>query len=458
MSLLRTCFVSTCDDENVDCVYSCPTPCYHFIVKLRTIRDFDFTNKTVLYRSPYDIATEVINGERMLVDDSRIKATIPTLTYLLEQNAKIVIITYVGRPDGVVNENLTTAPHAKRLSELILRPVPKLDDCIGLEVRDYISKMKAGELVMLENTRFHPEDKKDDDVFAKELAANGEVVVFDGFPQAHRIHASTTGILRHLPSYAGLYFESEVRTLNGLIESPRHPFTVIIGGAKISDKVEAVQNLMGKADMFLVGGGVANVFMKAEGKNMGDSFMEDVYVDEKRGEKKDWVELAGTIQGMRKNENRQLETLYKIGSDYSLHPVQHPIDLRISNSLSSNSEVRTVRSYKVVDVIPEGWMALDIGPESEEMFARLIYHSGTVFWNGPMGKFEDERFANGSYAIAKAMAQSDATTVIGGGDTIAVAKQVVDISSFTHASLAGGATLDFLAGKELPVLEMLTLD
>src|SRR3989344_4625678 len=251
-------------------------------MKLKTLESVDLKGKTILYRAPYDIDVKEVNGVLELVDDMRIKTTLPTLQDLLKENCKIVILTYVGRPDGKVVEKLRTTPHAKRLSELLNHPVAKVDHCIGPEVEEKISKMQPGDILMLENVRFHSEEMIDDDAFAKKLASGKDIIVFDGFPQAHREHASTTGIERHLPAVAGLYLQQEVEMLTNLLVNPERPFTVIIGGAKISDKVDAVNNLLEIADKVLVGGAVANVFLKAAGREMGASFLEDVFVDEKR--------------------------------------------------------------------------------------------------------------------------------------------------------------------------------
>ncbi len=397
-------------------------------MKLKTIHSVDLANKIVLYRAPYDIELKNVGGVLEVADDMRIRATVTTLQYLLDQNCKIVILTYVGRPDGKVVEELRTTPHARKLAELLSHPVGKVDDCIGQVVTDKISDMKGGDILMLENVRFHKEEMADDDEFAKKLCEGKDVLVFDGFPQAHRMHASTTGVERHLPSVAGMYLQHEVEMLSNLIENPRKPFTVIIGGAKISDKVDAVNNLLNIADKVLVGGAVANVFLKAKGVELGASFLEDVFVDEKRREKKDWVVCAKEI-------------MQKYGDK-----VVYPEDMNISDGTSTkNINVNT-------EGVPEGWMALDIGTETQKLFSEIIKNSGTSFLAGPMGKFEDEKFAVGSKAILDAMKNSEATTIIAGGDTIDVSRRYSNLDNFSHVSLAGGATLEFLAGKKLPAL------
>src|SRR3989344_1974700 len=398
-------------------------------MKLKTLDSMDLKGKTVLYRAPYDIDVKEVNGVFELIDDMRIKMTLPTLAFLLKENCKIVILIYVGRPDGVAVERLRTNPHAKKLAELLNHPVDKVDDCVGLMVEEKIKNMQRGDILMLENVRFHKEEMIDDDEFAKQLCIGKDLVVFDGFPQAHREHASTTGILRPLPAVAGLYLAQEVNMLSGLLQNPGRPFVVLIGGAKISDKVDAVNNLLKIADKVLVGGAVANVFLKAQGKMMGDSFIEDVFVDEKKREKKDWVAYAKEIM-----------------QSYG-EKIIYPEDLVISEGVST----------KVIttEEIPIGWAAFDIGPKTQKQFSDLIEKSKMIFLAGPMGKFEDERFAEGSKAVLRAMKDTSGQTIIAGGDTISMARQYGNLDDYTHVSLAAGATLEFLAGKELPVLKML---
>lgn len=399
-------------------------------MKLKTLNDIDLKGKTVLYRAPYDIDVEEVNGVLELEDDMRIKATVPTLQYLLKENCKIVVLTYVGRPDGQVVEKLRTGPHAKRLSELLHHEVMKVDDCVGAVVEDKIKSMKSGDILMLENVRFHNEEMIDDDVFAKQLCIGKDLIVFDGFPQAHRIHASTTGIERHLPAVAGLYLQHEVEMLSKLIENPKRPFTVLIGGAKISDKVDAVNNLLDVADKILIGGAVSSVFLKAQGYELGASFMEDVFVDEKRREKKDWVVYAKEILEKYKDK------------------IVYPEDVIISDGIT----VRTIDIKN--EKVPENWMALDLGIKTQETFLQIIENSKTVFMAGPLGKSSDERFAGASQKIFKAMSDvgKKGETIIAGGDTIEAAERYSNLENFSHVSLAGGATLEFLAGKELPAL------
>lgn len=410
-------------------------------MKLKILKDTNVDGKTIIYRSPYDIGVKEVNGKLVVKDDSRIRATIPTLKYLIKKKCKIVILTWVKRPNGKVVEELRTTPHAEKLSELLGKPVQKVGDCIGDIVHENIASLKPGEILMLENTRFHPEEMVDDDKFAKELAKNGELIVYDGFPQAHRIHASTTGILRHLSSCAGLYLQSEVEALTKLVENPPKPFVVIIGGAKISDKVDAINNLLHLADTFLIGGGVANVFLKAKGFNMGGSFMEDVFVDKVKKEKKDWVKYAREILEKDKKGKIQL-----------------PKDLVLGDSIENAKQIKTVIVGETKDLVEKGWAALDIGLKTSISYQEIIKYAKCVFWNGPMGLFEDVRFSDGSKAVAKAMVKINGIKVVSGGDTIEAARKFSDLNSYTHVSLAGGATLEFLAGKKLPALEPLFID
>ena len=403
-------------------------------MKLKTVKDIDLKGKTVLYRAPYDIDVEDVGGKFELADDSRIRVTLPTLQYLIKEECKIVILTYVKRPNGKVVERWRTGPHANRLGDLLSRPIDKVDDCVGEYVEEKIKNMKSGDILMLENVRFHTEEMIDNDDFAKELCRGKDIIVFDGFPQAHRRHSSTTGILRHLPAVAGLYFEEEVTKLSSLIENPSHPFTVIVGGAKISDKVDAINNLLHKADTILVGGAVANVFLKSQGKELGDSFIEDVFVHEAKREKKDWVFYAGEI----------IKNAERLGKK-----VIYPIDLVIYDGFTA----------KIIDIntseVPKGWKTLDIGPRTVDMFRNVISESKTVFMNGPLGKFENNKFAVGSKSILEAMKDIKGETIIAGGDTIDLVHNYGNAEDYSYMSLAGGAALEFLAGKELPVLKAL---
>jgi phosphoglycerate kinase len=408
-------------------------------MKLKLLKDAQIEGKTILYKSPYDIGVKKDEqGNYVVKDTARIEATLPTLKYLLEKNCKVVIHTWVKRPDGKVVEELRTTPHATALSELIGQPVLKANDCVGEEVRKMIKNMKPKELLMLENTRFHPEEMIDDTDFAKELAKNGDFIVFDGFPQAHRIHASTTGVLKHLPSCVGLYFQKEFESLTNLVKNPQKPFVTIIGGAKVSDKIDAIFNLGKSADKILTGGVVANVFLKALGKEMGDSYMEDVFVDKVKKEEKDWVEYAKEIL-----------------SKYPNYVIT-PLDLIVADSIEDPKETKLVNVTNSAELVPPGWAALDIGPKTQELYKKIISAAKTVYWNGPLGMFEDARFAEGSMVIANAIEPLDADTTAGGGDTIEVIRKYSDPTKYDHISLAGGAGLEILSGKELPTISYLS--
>lgn len=427
---------------------------YNQKMQLRVVDAKLVQGKTVLYRSPYDIDVVVNNGVASLVSDERIKATLPTLRFLIELKCRVVILTYVGRPNGKIDETLRTKPHAKRLGELLGREVPQLEECVGSKVTEHIQQMAPGDLVMLENTRFHVGEVEDDDLFAQQLAENGEVVVFDAFPQSHRSHASVTGILRHLPSYAGFYLQSEVQALSGLLERPVLPLTIVIGGAKISDKTLAIANLWNRADLFLVGGGVANLFLKSSGKEIGSSYIEEQVVND--ASKVDWVEFVQKYRQAQLSGDR-VEMWTGVLDPESVQKVQVPTDVIVANKLGEFDTTRVVTLSQWPGVCVGEEAIVDIGPVTQERFAGLISSSGTVFWNGPMGMAENSLATAGSYAIAKAMAESKAETIIAGGDTIAVASKVASLDDFTHVSLAGGATLEFLAGKELPALSLLRL-
>jgi len=422
--------------------------------KLKLLRDFpkeQLAGKTILYRSPYDIGVkEIGSGKYEIKDDSRIRATLSTLKYLIDLRCRIVILTWIKRPDGKVVEKLRSTPHAEALSKLINKHVHKINDCIGGGVRKKISTLNPGELLMLENTRFYSEEMIDDDDFAYELAKNGEIVVFDGFPQAHRIHASTTGILRHLPGVIGFYTEEEIKALTKLLRNPKRPFTCVIGGAKISDKVDAINNLFNIADIILVGGGVANVFLKAEGKSIGDSFIEDVFVDKVKKEKKDWVIYAKEIIN-KKPKDKNFEK-FNVSNSVTLNKVLLPRDLIVTDSLKFPKKSQEITDP---DMVPNGWAAADIGNATAKAFSDIISQSSTVFWNGPMGIFENEMFENGTKIVSKALLKVKGDVIVSGGDTIEAVNKYIDISKISHVSLAGGASLELLSGKKIPVLEML---
>lgn len=392
------------------------------MLNLRTLQNADIKNKKILYRAPYDVGTKKVDGDFQIKDDSRIIATLPTLEYLLKNGCSIVILTYVKRPNGY-DPSISTKPHAEALQRVLeangihgIR-VTHVNECIGQKVSEHVENLKSGEILMLENSRFHKEDYEDNDQFAKELTKGCDFIVFDAFPQAHRATSSTVGIFRHLNSCAGFYFEKELNALTGLLDNPSHPFTLIIGGAKISDKVGAIINLYNKVDKVLVGGASANPLLAMRGHKMGNSLIEEV------------------------NFPKNL-----------LDKIILPTDLVCGESVDTQGPP-TVR--EVTDGVSKTKMALDIGPNTVRKYLNVIEKSKTVFWAGPMGAFENDLFANGTKEIALALSNFNGTTIVAGGDTIGALNKFGNPSKITHISLAGGATLEFLAGQKLPVVEML---
>ena len=383
-------------------------------MRKKTIRDVDVKGKRVLVR--VDFTVPLAGGK--VADDRRIRAAIPTIRYLLDKGAAVILMSHLGRPKGKVVPELRLDPVAERLSELLGRPVKKLDDCVGPEVEAAVKAMKPGEVILLENTRFHPEERKNDPEFARKLASLADLFVNDAFGTAHRAHASTVGVARYLPAVAGFLMERELRFLGQALENPERPFVAILGGAKISDKIGVIRNLLSKVDALLIGGGMANTFFKAQGYEVGDSLVEEEAVD-----------TAGAL-------------LEEAGGKLFL-----PVDVVIAREVAPDSPTRVM---KVGDV-PAGWRILDIGPETVEAFKEKLRGARTVVWNGPVGVFEVEPFAKGTFAIARALAELEgATVIVGGGDSAAAVEKAGVADRITHVSTGGGASLEFLEGKELP--------
>ena len=403
--------------------------------RLKTLKDMDAAGKKVLLRVAYDITLQKENGQMIVPDDTRIRATIPTINHLLKQGCSIGLLSYLKRPGGKVIEEYRMAPVAKKLEELINRPVKALRDCAGPEVEREIQNMKPGDIIMLENVRFHLEEEKSDPNFAKELTQGFDLIVYDAFAQAHRVHSSTTGILQVLPSAAGFLFEKEIEYLSKLLQNPAHPFVVLLGGAKISDRVDVIQNLLHKADKLLIGGALANTFFAAQGKNIEKSLVEDVYVNTAKGEKKDYQELARQI--MEKGGDK----------------VELPVDMLAAFSPES-TETKLV-NIDQGEALPQDWLYLDIGPRTIENYRKSLLSAKMIFGNGPMGFFEKEIFAEGTKELAESIIASNATSVIGGGDTESIVHRYGWEGKFTHVSTGGGAALEFLAGKEFPVMKYL---
>jgi phosphoglycerate kinase len=380
----------------------------------KTIRDVDVKGKRVLVRVDFNVPLK--DGD--VADDRRIRAALPTIQYLLDHGAAVVLMSHLGRPKGAPKPELRMDPVAKRLSELLGRSVTKLDDCVGVQVENRINAVKPGDVILLENTRFKPGETKNDAMLAEGLAHLGEIFVNDAFGSAHRAHASTEGVAHHLPAVAGFLMEKELTYLGRALADPERPFLGILGGAKISDKIGVIQNLLPQVDSLLIGGGMANTFFKAQGLNVGDSLVEDNALDTAR------------------------ELLESAGDKLVL-----PVDCVIADRFDAEAEAKTVP----VDQVPAGWRILDIGPATVAHFSNRLAAAKTVVWNGPMGVFEFPRFAQGTFAVARAMAGlEDATTIIGGGDSAAAVEQSGLADKMSHISTGGGASLEFLEGKELP--------
>ena len=384
-----------------------------------TVRDIPVKSKRVLVRVDFNVP---LNDELEITDDKRIVAALPTIKYLLENGARVILCSHLGRPKGVgYEEKFSLAPVARRLKELLPDTnVMLASDVIGEDARKKASELKDGEVLLLENVRFHKEETANDDEFAHKLADLAEIYVSDAFGTVHRAHASTAGVAKYLPSVCGFLIEKELSFLNGALESPERPFVAILGGAKVGDKIGVIKNLLEKCDTLLIGGGMAYTFFKAKGYNVGDSLL-----DEER------VGLAKEL--MEEAERRHVKLLL-------------PVDTVVAKAFTADAEHKTV----ACDAIEDGWQGLDIGEKTRELFAKEIEKAKTVVWNGPMGVFEFPAFAKGTEAVAQACANCGGTTVIGGGDSASAVKKLGLSGKMTHISTGGGASLELLEGKVLP--------
>ena len=383
----------------------------------KTIRDIDLKGKRVIVRVDFNVPQD---KEGKITDDNRIVGALPTIRYLVDQNAKVVLMSHLGRPKGEFNMKYSLAPAALRLSELLGRPVKMAKDVIGEDADRIVASLKEGEVCLLENLRFHNEEEKNDADFAKKLSGYGDIYVNDAFGTAHRAHASTEGVAHYLPAVSGFLIEKELKFLGGAVEHPDRPFVAILGGAKVSDKIGVINNLLEKVDILIVGGGMAYTFIKAQGGEIGKSLLEA-----------DRLEYA--LEMIEKAKAKGVKLLL-------------PEDSVAADAYSNDAKIEVVDSYK----IPEGYLGLDIGPKAQKAFAEAIRGAKTVVWNGPMGVSEMSNFAAGTVAVAKAMAESEAVTIIGGGDSAAAVVQLGFGDRMSHISTGGGASLEFLEGLELP--------
>jgi phosphoglycerate kinase len=379
----------------------------------KTIRDIDVRGKRVLVRVDFNVPL----NEGAVADDTRIRAALPTIDYLLEHGAALILCSHLGRPKGKVVPGLKMDPVAARLSELLGRPVQKLDACVGAGVETAVEAMHPGDVILLENTRFNPEEKANDAGFAKQVAGLADIFVNDAFGAAHRAHATTVGVADYLPAVAGFLMEKELEFLGKATSDPERPYVAILGGAKISDKIGVIESLLAKCDRLLIGGGMANTFFKAMGFEVGDSLVEE-----------DAVPTAKTL-------------LDNAGSQLVL-----PVDVVVADAFDNDADSKIVAPNEV----SAGWRILDIGPKSVQTFESALSAAKTVVWNGPMGVFEMPNFAKGTFAVAEILAKLDAITIIGGGDSAAAVKQAGLADKMSHVSTGGGASLEFLEGKTLP--------
>jgi len=383
----------------------------------KTIEDINVNGKRVLVRCDFNVP---LDENKNITDENRIMGALPTIKYLMENNAKVILCSHLGRPKGEFNEKYSLKPVAKRLSELLGKEVKIADDVIGESAKALAASVKEGEVVMIENVRYHKEEEKNDPEFSKELASMAEIYVNDAFGTAHRAHASTAGVADYLPAVCGYLIQKEIEIMGKALSDPARPFVAILGGAKVSDKIGVIENLLEKVDYLIIGGGMAYTFLKAKGYEIGTSICEN-----------EKLELATKL----------METAKAKGVELLL-----PLENVVAKEFNADAEMKVVPS----DAIPADYMGMDIGPKSVELFSSVIKKAKTVIWNGPMGVFEFPRFAEGTKAVAKALAESDAITIIGGGDSAAAVEQLGFGSKMTHISTGGGASLEFLEGIELP--------
>ena len=388
----------------------------------KTVEDLDVAGKKVLVRCDFNVPL----SDGKITSDKRIVASLPTIKYLIKNGAKVILCSHLGRPKGEFKPEFSLAPVAARLSELLGQEVKMAKDVVGESAQSLAASLKDGEVMLLENVRFHKEETKNDPEFSKKLASLADLYVNDAFGSAHRAHSSTTGVADYLPSACGYLIQKEIKFMGNALANPKRPLVAILGGAKVSDKIGVITNLLDKCDTIIIGGGMAYTFMKALGYEIGTSLLEADRVDDAKA---------------------MMETAKAKGVKFII-----PVDNKVGKEYDPNTEAMVISS----DNIPEGWMGLDIGPKTQALFADAIKGSGTVIWNGPMGVSEWENFAAGTIAVAKAVAESGAISIIGGGDSAAAVQKLGFADKMSHISTGGGASLEFLEGKELPGIAALS--
>lgn len=387
-----------------------------FMLNKKTMKDIEVKGQRVFVRVDFNVPM----ADGVITDDTRIRAAIPTIEYLVEQGAKVILASHLGRPKGEVKEEMRLTAVGVRLAELIGKPVTKLDESIGKEVEKAVTNMQDGDILLLENVRFHAGEEKNDPGLAEAFSKLADVYVNDAFGAAHRAHASTEGIAKHVPAVSGFLMQKELDVLGKALSNPERPFTAIIGGAKVKDKIGVIESLLEKVDHLIIGGGLSFTFIKAQGYDIGKSLLEE-----------DKIELAKSFIDKAKAKGVQLHM---------------PIDAVVANEFSNDAETKIVD----VDAIPADWMGLDIGPKTAANYAEVIQNSKLIIWNGPMGVFEMDKFANGTKTVAEAMANTAGYTVIGGGDSAAAVEKFDVADKMDHISTGGGASLELMEGKELP--------
>ncbi|HSP21081.1 MAG TPA: phosphoglycerate kinase [Planococcus sp. (in: firmicutes)] len=391
-------------------------------MKKMTMKDVDLKGKRVFCRVDFNVPM----SEGKVTDDTRIRAAVPTIEYLVENGAKVILASHLGRPKGAVNEDMRLAAAGARLTELLHKQVKSLNESIGEKVEQEISAMTEGDIILLENVRFHEGEEKNDPELAKAFASLADLFVNDAFGAAHRAHASTAGIAEHLTAVSGLLLEKELDVLGKALSEPDRPFTAIIGGAKVKDKIGVIDHLLDKVDNLIIGGGLSYTFSKAQGNEVGNSLLEE-----------DKIDLAKSFIEKAKEKGVNLYM---------------PVDVVVAKEFSNDGETKVVE----ISEIPADWMGLDIGPETAKTYANVIKNSKLVIWNGPMGVFEMSSFENGTKSVAQAMAETDAYTIIGGGDSAAAVEKFNVADKMDHISTGGGASLEFMEGKDLPGVNALT--